>query len=88
MQRERGDVESALPDLDGLCLDDLDHLPASVLASALRRLVHESEEPSEAVVAGFTSVVDPVLVEAEFDPRGGNDRTGGPRADGSGTVRA
>ncbi|MFI6978020.1 FxSxx-COOH cyclophane-containing RiPP peptide [Embleya sp. NPDC050154] len=80
-------MESALPDLDGLCLDDLDDLPASVLASALRRLIHESEEPSEAVVAGFQSVVDPVPVEAAgaahaSGPADDDD----PRAGGSGAA--
>ncbi|MGC0422896.1 FxSxx-COOH cyclophane-containing RiPP peptide [Embleya sp. AB8] len=82
-------MESALPDLDGLCLDDLDHLPASVLASALRRLIHESEEPSEVVVAGFESVVDPVLVEVADGGRGaGPGADGDPRSDGSDPVRA
>ncbi|WP_406280969.1 FxSxx-COOH cyclophane-containing RiPP peptide [Embleya sp. NBC_00896] len=80
-------MESALPDLDGLCLDDLDDLPASVLASALRRLMHESEEPSEAVVASFDSAVEPAFAEiwVQADADDGDDE---PRSDGSAGVRS
>ncbi|MEU0936492.1 MULTISPECIES: FxSxx-COOH cyclophane-containing RiPP peptide [unclassified Embleya] len=82
MQGERGDVESALPDLDGLCLDDLDDLPDSVLGSALRRLIRESEEPSEAVVAAFDSAVEPAFARI-WVPAEADDGVEESRSDGS-----
>jgi FXSXX-COOH protein len=51
-----GEKDSDLPDLAGLTLDDLEALPDSAFATALRRILAELDAADEPV-AGFQSAI-------------------------------